>query len=152
MLRSRAQTARNTCTRWTVALLAGMATEPVWAADADPWLGPDKALHFGVSAGLATGGYALTALWSDHRGVRAAVGGAVAVTAGAAKELYDLGGGGSPSWKDFTWDLLGAATGVGISYVVDRWLWPRPAPTPVQARATLPSGPFAFDTTPAWVR
>jgi len=33
------------------------------AADPDPWLGQDKALHFAASAGIAGTGYGLAGLW-----------------------------------------------------------------------------------------
>jgi putative lipoprotein len=89
------------------------------AADPDPWLGPDKALHFGVSAGLAGGGYAVSALFLDRPWQRAVAGSAFSLTLGAGKELYDLSGHGDPSWKDFTWDVAGTAVGIGIALLVD---------------------------------
>jgi putative lipoprotein len=89
------------------------------AADPDPWFGPDKALHFGVSAGLAAGGYGVSAFVLDQRWQRALAGGGFSLTLGAGKELYDLSGHGDPSWKDFTWDVVGTAVGVGIALLVD---------------------------------
>lgn len=62
------------------------------AADPDPWIGPDKALHFGASAGLAGLGYGAAALLWDDTGLRLGVGASVALTAGIAKELVDLAG------------------------------------------------------------
>ncbi len=97
------------------------------AQEADPWLGPDKALHFGASAALATGGYAAGAFFFEEPAPRLAVGAGLALTAGAAKELYDLSGRGQASWKDMTWNVAGAATGLFVSYAVDRWLLSRPA-------------------------
>ena len=102
-------------------LLAGtlLATGAAAADDRDPWLGPDKALHFGVSVGLAAGGYGASALVLDRPWQRAVAGGAFSLTLGAGKELYDLSGHGDPSWKDFTWDVLGTAVGLGIALLVD---------------------------------
>ncbi|MBK9036540.1 MAG: hypothetical protein IPL61_35710 [Myxococcales bacterium] len=44
------------------ALTALVSMPPPARAD-DDWLGPDKALHFGASAGLAAGGYGASAIW-----------------------------------------------------------------------------------------
>lgn len=88
-------------------------------AQADDWLGRDKALHFGASAILAGGAYGVSALVLEPRWARVTVGASVALAAGAAKELYDLAGHGDPSWKDFTWDLVGTAFGVGTAFLVD---------------------------------
>jgi putative lipoprotein len=86
------------------------------ASDADPWFGRDKALHFGVSAALSVGGYAASSIWLDTRTERALAGGTFSITLGAAKELWDLSGHGDPSWRDFTWDVVG--TGVGLALAV----------------------------------
>jgi len=100
-------------------LAIGLSAPDAAAADPDPWLGPDKALHFGISAGLAGGGYAASALVLDHPWQRAIAGATFSLTLGAAKELYDLSGHGDPSWKDFTWDVAGTAVGIGIALIVD---------------------------------
>jgi putative lipoprotein len=88
-------------------------------ADADPWWGRDKALHLSASASLAIVGYAGTSMGTESRSARAAGGAALAVGAGVAKELWDLEGHGDASWKDLTWDLIGATTGVLFSLAVD---------------------------------
>jgi len=87
--------------------------------DPDPWLGKDKALHFGVSAAITGAGYGFSALGTDDIRIRIAFGAGAGILAGAAKELLDLAGLGTPSWKDFTWDLIGTAVGVGISVSID---------------------------------
>lgn len=89
------------------------------AADPDPWFGPDKGLHFGVSVGLAAGGYGVSAVVLDERWQRALAGAGFSLTLGAGKELYDLTGHGDASWKDFTWDVVGTAVGVGIALLID---------------------------------
>lgn len=121
-----------------LALLLGLAAAPAHAQVDDPWFAPDKALHFGVSAGLAGAAYGLTALATDDVGVRLGVSAGVALAAGIGKELLDLAGFGHPSWKDLTWDLLGTVTGVGLSFLVDRLVTaltarPRPPPEPIAA-------------------
>jgi putative lipoprotein len=88
-------------------------------ARADDWFGPDKALHFGISLGISAGGYGASSLFVDSRVGRLAIGGAIGIGAGAGKELYDLSGHGDPSWHDFTWDLLGVATGLGLAWLID---------------------------------
>jgi uncharacterized protein YfiM (DUF2279 family) len=97
--------------------------------DPDPWFAPDKALHFSFSAGLAGLGYGGAALVTEDRGVRLAVGAGVALTAGIAKELLDLAGLGHPSWKDLAWDVAGAAVGLALSWLLDRFVF-----TPLASR------------------
>src|SRR5258706_10545493 len=89
------------------------------AQESDPWWGQDKALHFGISAGLAAGGYAASTPFVEARWQRAAIGSGFALSLGAGKELYDLSGHGDPSWKDFAWDVAGTAVGVAIALAVD---------------------------------
>lgn len=98
------------------ALLVTLGTRSARASDEDPWFGRDKALHFGISAALAAGGYATSSIWLDKRYERALAGGAFSLTLGAGKELWDLSGHGDPSWRDFTWDVIG--TGVGLALAV----------------------------------
>ncbi|MBI3202649.1 MAG: hypothetical protein HYZ29_14010 [Myxococcales bacterium] len=101
---------------------------PAAADEPDPWWGRDKALHFGVSSGLAAGGYAASSLVLEPRWQRAASGAGFALTLGASKELYDATGPGHPSAKDFTWDLAGAAVGTALALLVDVLVSPRSAP------------------------
>jgi putative lipoprotein len=88
----------------------------------DPWLSRDKAFHFDVSAGIAAVGYAASAAWLVNARWKAlAFGGALAMAAGAGKEIVDATGvfGGDASWKDFTWDAIGAVAGLAIAWSVD---------------------------------
>jgi putative lipoprotein len=104
----------------TAALLAVVATpHAARAADPDPWLGPDKVLHFGASAAIAVGGYALGAALFDARGHALLLGGALAFGAGIAKESLDLAGYGDPSWRDLTWDAIGTASGLAVAWTAD---------------------------------
>jgi putative lipoprotein len=92
------------------------------AQDNDPWIARDKALHFDVSAGLAAAGYAASAGWLvDARWKALAIGGGVALAAGAGKELLDATHvfGGDPSWRDFTWDVIGTVAGLAIAWGMD---------------------------------
>lgn len=120
-----------------VSLLVALAGSTAFAqADPDPWFAPDKALHFGVSAGLAGLGYGGASLFTEDRAVRIAVGAGFAFSAGIAKELLDLAGLGRPSWKDLAWDALGTAVGVVLSWVLDVFVITplgRPPPTPAPA-------------------
>ena len=100
-----------------IAVLVG--ARPARAADPDPWFGRDKALHFSLSAALATGGYGAMALATDDRRVRLAVGGGFAFSLGIAKELWDLSGHGDASWRDLTWDAVGTVTGLAFAAAVD---------------------------------
>jgi putative lipoprotein len=108
-------------TRCTLSLaLLALAAWSGRARAEDDWLGRDKALHAGVSAGLAAGGYAVSSIWFDGRVERAAAGAGLALTAGAAKEVWDSLGDGDASWKDAAWDVIGTAVGVGVALLVDQ--------------------------------
>lgn len=92
------------------------------AADDDPWIARDKALHFDACAGLAAAGYALSAGWIvDARWKALAAGAGVAMAAGAGKELLDASHvlGGDPSWKDLAWDAFGTVAGLALAWGVD---------------------------------
>jgi len=88
------------------------------AAD-DPWFGGDKMLHFGASAALAAGGYALGAALFDGQEARVATGVGIALGAGVAKEVADLTGAGHASWRDLAWDVAGTAVGLGLAFGAD---------------------------------
>jgi putative lipoprotein len=103
-----------------IAVLTGSAAL-VRADERDPWFGRDKAYHFSASALIAAGGYGVTRSFTDDRPTCLAVGGALALTAGVGKELYDLSGRGDPSLRDLTWDVLGTATGLLLIWAVDRF-------------------------------
>ncbi len=91
----------------------------------DAWFAPDKGLHFGVSLGLAAGGYALSSVWLSPPRYRALVGFSFALSMGLAKEVWDAAGHGDPSGRDVTWDILGGLTGTALAWGVDlalkRW-------------------------------
>jgi putative lipoprotein len=110
---------RNLC---VLAALTLSLASPAQTRDPDPWLGPDKALHFSVSVGITGLGYTATAFLTDDVRLRLLGGGALSLIAGAAKELADLAGFGTPSWKDFTWDVIGTATGLLASWLLDHFL------------------------------
>ncbi len=102
----------------------------------DAWWGPDKALHCGVSAGLAAGGYAVSSIALDKAWQRATAGAAFSLSAGAAKELWDLSGHGDPSLKDLAWDGIGTALGVALALALDTWVFEREQ-SPSAQRAAL---------------
>lgn len=107
------------------------------ATEKDPWFGPDKWLHFGVSAALAGGGYAASTLVLDQPWQRAVAGASFSLTIGGAKELYDMSSGGDASYRDFTWDIVGTAVGVGVALVVDLALRNDSATTTAGQRTAL---------------
>jgi putative lipoprotein len=72
---------------------------------------------------LAGDGYAGTARFTGREGTRIGVGAGLALGAGAAKELYDRVAGGDASPRDLTWDVVGAATGTMLSWLIDRYLF-----------------------------
>jgi putative lipoprotein len=89
------------------------------ADDSDPFWGPDKALHFAVAGMIAGVSYGATTAVTDDRWKAFAIGGTAAVGAGALKEGFDAAGFGDPSWKDFAWDVIGGACGLGVAWVID---------------------------------
>lgn len=91
-------------------------------AAADSFWSEDKALHFGVSAGLSAGGYAAASLLWERPFQRALAGATLSLSAGVAKELWDLTGHGDPSFKDLAWDGIGTGVGVALAAAVDVWL------------------------------
>jgi putative lipoprotein len=105
------------CVTSAVILTAGSVAR---ADDGDPWISRDKAIHFDVSAGIAAAGYGVSAAWLvDARWKALAIGGGVALGAGATKELLDLAGLGDPSWKDFAWDAIGTVAGLVLAWSID---------------------------------
>ncbi len=68
---------------------------------------------------LGASGYGAGSLVFDKRWQRAGAGATVALTAGGAKELYDLAGYGDPSYKDLVFDVAGTALGVIAAYLID---------------------------------
>jgi uncharacterized protein YfiM (DUF2279 family) len=92
-------------------------------ASRDPWLGRDKALHFGASAGLALAGYGGTALLTADQGHRLGVGASLALGAGIGKEIADRYTGGDPSLRDLAWDVVGTASGLVLAWLLDRYVF-----------------------------
>jgi putative lipoprotein len=103
----------------TLLLVSLCAAAPARAQSRDAWFGPDKALHFSVSALLAGGGYAAASPFTERTVVRVGVGAGFALSLGIAKELYDATGAGDASWRDFAWDVLGTGVGVLAAWLVD---------------------------------
>ncbi|WIG98947.1 hypothetical protein [Myxococcus sp. SDU36] len=118
-------------------LLVFLAPLGARAASGDAWLGPDKPKHFAACFVLAGAGYAGGALVFDSPHARWLTGAGLAMGAGVGKELYDLGRGTTFSMKDLTWDAVGTASGLAVSYVVDRLVFRRDDTPSLVARARL---------------
>lgn len=88
-------------------------------ADDDPWLAHDKFLHATVSGTLANLGYAGATQLFESRGAALLAAAGFTIAVGATKETIDLVGAGDPSWKDFTWDVIGTAVGVVLAFSMD---------------------------------
>ena len=127
-----------------VAVIVG-SSPPAHAQTGDAWMGPDKWLHFGVSTGISGASYGAAAFAFEEAHHRALLAGAVALAAGAGKELYDATGRGHASAKDMVWNALGAATGALAGYAIQRLLRQPPART----NAALRQVPPAYRTDPA---
>ncbi len=107
-------------------LLLGLPATVSAAASGDDWLGPDKAKHFAACTVLAGAGYGGGALLFEAPEARWLTGAGLAMGAGLAKELYDTRPGGTGfSTKDLVWDAVGTATGLGVAFLVDHFLFGR---------------------------
>lgn len=113
---------RRTAARFAVLLASVAWPLPSRARAQDAWVGRDKALHFGVSAAIAASAYGVSAIWIERPAFRFLTGSAVALAAGAGKEIWDATGHGDPSLKDFTWDVVGTLSGAGLALGVD-YIW-----------------------------
>jgi len=102
-----------------ISLALTLVTKRALATEPDPWIGYDKALHFGASSSAAVVGYGLGAHLFDGRGRALLCGAGLSAAAGIAKESLDLAGYGNASWKDVAWDGIGIASGLAITYVLD---------------------------------
>ena len=80
-------------------------------------------MHFSSCLLISADGYAASSLATRAPAVRLATGAGVAIAAGAAKEVYDRYSGGDASLRDLTWDVVGAATGSVLSWLIDRYLF-----------------------------
>lgn len=121
---------------------------PATAASTDSWLGGDKALHFS-SAGVAAGGYNGAALFSDDTRVRLGLGGALALSVGVGKELWDLTEPRRPSLEGSDLGRRRHRRGACRRVVIDRLLF---TSTPLRAISRRPSldlgkSPFCFHRT-----
>jgi uncharacterized protein YfiM (DUF2279 family) len=92
----------------------------IFAAQADPWFGTDKALHFGGAAVISGSGYAFAAAAFEDPVPRFLIGGGLGLIAASAKELADLAGLGQPSWKDWAWSAAGAGFGVLVAWLIQK--------------------------------
>jgi uncharacterized protein YfiM (DUF2279 family) len=110
-----------------VALFVFSATSPASAQYGDEWFGEDKAKHFAACFAFAGAGYGGGALlFEEPSWARWLTGAGLGMGAGVGKELYDSRPGGSGfSLKDLAWDTVGTATGLGVAFLVDRFVFGR---------------------------
>lgn len=69
----------------------------------DPWFGPDKLRHM-------TASYILTNAVAEA-GLSPTQASGLVLGFGLSKELWDMGGRGTASWRDLAWDLAGVVLG-----------------------------------------
>lgn len=81
----------------------------------DSWTGKDKAEHYMASAVMAAAASEVAHRQNLTRRQSTTIGLMFSVSLGAGKEAYDSRPAGSGwSWKDFSWDVAGAATGIAL--------------------------------------
>lgn len=122
-------------------LVVGAASSEARAADPDPWLAKDKSLHFGVTAGISSLSYVGASFFTPSLVWRTTIGVGVGVAVGGAKEVLDMTGFGDPSWKDFTWDVVGSVVGAGLCLGIDAAVRARYPRRSSPAALTLSPGP-----------
>ncbi|QSQ13719.1 hypothetical protein JY572_36220 [Myxococcus landrumensis] len=110
-----------------VPFLALAPVSSALASSGDDWLGPDKPKHFAACFALAGVGYGAGALLFESPEARLWSGAGLSLGVGVGKELYDLGRGTRFSLKDLAWDAAGAATGLGVAWLVDRLVFGPPS-------------------------
>jgi putative lipoprotein len=87
-------------------------------------------MHYSVSLMLAADGYTVASAATERPARRALWGSAFSLSAGLAKEIRDEAIGRTFSWRDLTWDALGAATGTTVAWLIDRYLLTSPRRAP----------------------
>jgi putative lipoprotein len=80
----------------------------------DPWLGEDKLRHFFVSAVIQGTAHGVLRANGHDYGEAAWTAGAVTMTVGVGKEMWDARRGRMFSWKDLVADGAGGATGAVV--------------------------------------
>jgi putative lipoprotein len=86
----------------------------------DRWFARDKALHFVVSAAIQSAGHsALRGGGLDYREASTAAG-AITLSVGVGKELWDRSQGRYFSWKDLTADTFGGGSAAVLVRQIDR--------------------------------
>jgi hypothetical protein len=79
---------------------------------ANSQIAKDKQLHLGAGAVVGSWGYLLPSQSTGWKPVAYGIG--TATIAGVGKELSDLGGFGTPDWKDLGATVIGGVVSVGI--------------------------------------
>ncbi len=110
---------RHACAIFVATLVTAGRAEAASNNDPDPWFGRDKALHFSATALIAGGTYVLGATQFRARYPALLLGAGAGIGVGAAKEIADELGYGDPSWRDFTWDVIGTLAGLGVAWSLD---------------------------------
>ena len=81
---------------------------------------PDKVKHFAAGALIAGSVQTLTYEITDNRGKAMLFGFGAGCVAATAKELYDMTGRGTPSFKDALWTGIGAGlASVTLRYTIE---------------------------------
>ena len=106
-------------------LIAALLGHPATAGAEDRWFASDKAKHFGATAAISGGSYAVASTVTTQERWRVFTGVGGGIGAAAAKEFRDRSR-GDASWRDFTWGAVGSAAGVTIAWAITRALHRRP--------------------------
>jgi putative lipoprotein len=74
----------------------------------DSWFGVDKVKHFFMGAFVQSVSYSAVRLAGARHNESLWLATGISTGVGLGKELWDRHTGGTPSAKDFTWDMVGA--------------------------------------------
>jgi len=83
----------------------------------DNWWALDKYLHFLGSLGFSFALYSFSSLFTRRTWLNFLIAFTIPLLVGGGKELLDLAGFGSPSWKDMTWNTLGVVLGLVFAFI-----------------------------------
>lgn len=74
----------------------------------DSWFGVDKIKHFLIGAFVQSVGYSAARATGAGHGASLAAATSITAAVSIGKEVWDAHSGGTPSFRDLTWDAAGA--------------------------------------------
>lgn len=85
----------------------------------DKWFAKDKIKHLTVSMFLSTAAYSVVDSGTEGNTIPIVTGVSFPISMGLFKEFKDFKKGGSWSYKDFVWDVIGTSIAISIATQID---------------------------------